>query len=104
MEAKYMVCRLSKATFGFMLNLNVENPDEVCFHVPYLNDPVKVFTTMDEAIAYRDELIETKKRKATVPDTDGKFYIDCSPVVTGYGVMNLEDKTFADGENDEKEE
>lgn len=103
MEAKYMVCRLCEVTFGFMLNLNVSNPDRVCFHVPYLKDPVKGFTTLEEAIAYRDELIEEKKRKAT-PDANGRAVIDCSPVVTGYGVMNLEDMTFADGEEEDKEE
>lgn len=90
--AQFMVCRLARVTFGFMVNVNVKNPDKVCFVAPYLKDPIKVFTDKADANAYRDERNEVLRHPT--PNPDGSFSIDATPVETDWIVLDLETMSY----------
>ena len=91
-NAQYMVCRLAKVTFGFMINMEVQNPDKVCFLAPWLGDPIKVFTDKEDAIAYRNE--RNVKLHDRTPDENGRITIDTTPVETDWIVLDLETMSY----------
>ena len=97
-NAQYMVCRCIKVAYGYMLNLDVQNPEEVTFHVPYMQEGVKAFTDLTDALAYRDEMNEELHHPKK--NADGSISIDIlSPPATDYVVIDLENrKTINDKE------
>lgn len=85
--AQYMVCRLIEVTYKFLLNLDVKNPDKVCFYAPYMHEGIKVFVNPTDAIAYRDKM--NAGLNAPHDNGDGSFTIENTPA-SDYVVIDLE--------------
>ena len=87
--AQYMVCRLTKVAPKAMLNIPIKNPDEVCYHVPYLDGPVEVFKHLADAIAYRNE--KNEELHNPKPNADGSISVNIFDMAdTDYMVLDLQ--------------
>lgn len=96
-ETQYLVCRLLNVTYGCMLNIEIKNPDKVCFYVPYMQAGIKAFDDRKDALAYRDRMNEELHNPKK--NADGSFTIDTSGA-TDYVVIDLETRKTIDNEEE----